>query len=720
MSRPASAPGLPIGAAVARAIAHIRAAADVLRPGLGRRYAAAVGEIVAGLERHPFKIAVIGQTKAGKSSLINALIRKPGFLPSDANPWTAVVTRLHFGVTGDGRKGMVFHFFTEEEWQELAGGGGPLAALMARLGPGVDRAVLLEQLGEIRRRAEQRLGRSFRHALGKQHRFSTVSEEVLERYVCAGEGQLDLSDDPAAGRFADITKLAELYFDPGPFACPTTVIDTPGTNDPLLVRDEMTHRQLGDADICIAVLSAQQALSNADLDLLRLLHGLHRDRVIVFVNRIDLLGDVVADSERVVANIRSRLAEIFPMVDVPVIAGSARWGEFAEHLLPADVTPLTTPALAAMGRHLGIGRSPEPGSARGRPSPDLDDFSRLLGACSGLQDLRAVISRLLVDEPGRLLIERAATAFGSELHSLDMTSSNELAALEAMTGAVTSDSKSVLRQLARIERDLRGLRPLQAALDAANRSFAHDLALMKEVGLKRLRVQLEGIVEAFADTEGASLEAATRQPPLPRIWRSDVNALRQMMGRRFLELFGGLAAQLLEFQETAVADLRPAIRAAAPSHALEIGYRPPHLINPTPSISALGRVIALDLGRPWFEWWQRWRQSDRKVKVLQQLIRSEFQPVIEQLLEAARAELDPHVTQAVTRLDAELKSAAGALQRHQRRFARLYVEALAARQRRPAEQLLGEFEARTRRHRRRQALIEQAKQQLKEAISALH
>lgn len=56
-----------------------------------------VSSLQSDLEAHSCRIAVIGQIKAGKSSLINALIRRPDLLPTDINPSTAVITKLYFG-----------------------------------------------------------------------------------------------------------------------------------------------------------------------------------------------------------------------------------------------------------------------------------------------------------------------------------------------------------------------------------------------------------------------------------------------------------------------------------------------------------------------------------------------------------------------------------------------------------------------------------------------
>src|SRR5262249_33648309 len=102
------------------ATATFRLAAE-LRPMLDNDAAAAVHKLVQEGACDACKIAVIGRVKAGKSTLVNALTRRPGFLPTDVNPWTAVITNMYFGVRSD--SGAVYQFFDETDWQYLAAGG---------------------------------------------------------------------------------------------------------------------------------------------------------------------------------------------------------------------------------------------------------------------------------------------------------------------------------------------------------------------------------------------------------------------------------------------------------------------------------------------------------------------------------------------------------------------------------------------------------------------
>jgi hypothetical protein len=96
--------------------------------------------------------------------------------------------------------------------------------------------------------------------LGKQHSFEVVTPGLLERYIAA-ESPLDDDDTASAGEFSIITKAAHIYSDLTSFLYPTVIIDTPGINDPYLIRDEITRQNLERGNIFVIVLTAHQPLS---------------------------------------------------------------------------------------------------------------------------------------------------------------------------------------------------------------------------------------------------------------------------------------------------------------------------------------------------------------------------------------------------------------------------------------------------------------------------
>jgi len=94
-------------------------------------------------------ITFIGQVKAGKTSLINAMAGWPGLLPSDVNPWTSVVTSIHLTPSWTtGAAGANFRFFDPQEWDRLVEKGGRMGELASRAGAE-------EELEKVRRQVER-------------------------------------------------------------------------------------------------------------------------------------------------------------------------------------------------------------------------------------------------------------------------------------------------------------------------------------------------------------------------------------------------------------------------------------------------------------------------------------------------------------------------------------------------------------------------------------
>ena len=91
-----------------------------------------VREFKSILDKFAVRISIIGQVKAGKTALTNALIGRPGLLPSDVNPWTSVITSVHINTEQPQGKNAVFTFYKTEDWNKMINVGGHLGEMASR------------------------------------------------------------------------------------------------------------------------------------------------------------------------------------------------------------------------------------------------------------------------------------------------------------------------------------------------------------------------------------------------------------------------------------------------------------------------------------------------------------------------------------------------------------------------------------------------------------
>ncbi|MDH5528857.1 MAG: dynamin family protein, partial [Paracoccaceae bacterium] len=269
---------------------------DQLASVTDQRTAARAAALRGRLQEFAAKVTLVGQVKAGKSALTNVLAGSPGLLPSDVNPWTSVVTTLMINTKApadtsstDTTKAQ-FTFFDKNEWSNLVIGGGRLGELAERAGASEEMQDIQKQIEAMRKATEKRLGKHFELLLGQSHSYGYVDTELMERYVCLGDDP-DMGDVSAkTGRFADITKSADLYLDIPAYAMPIQLCDTPGVNDTFMMREQITIRSLRGSEICVVVLSAHQALTTTDMALMRIISTLDKRQTIIFVNRVDELS----------------------------------------------------------------------------------------------------------------------------------------------------------------------------------------------------------------------------------------------------------------------------------------------------------------------------------------------------------------------------------------------------------------------------------------------
>ena len=276
-------------------------------------------------------VTMIGQVKAGKTSLVNAMIGRSGFLPADVNPWTSVVTSLHLNTRReDDAPEASFQLFNQDEWDNLIESGGRLGELSRRANADEELEKVHAQIASMREKTRQRLGRKFELLLGQKHDFGKVTEDLIQRYVCMGD-DLDMidGDDGQQGRFADITKAADVYLDADRLPMPLCIRDTPGVNDTFLMREQITINALRSSRLCVVVLSAHQALTTTDMAMIRMISNVKSRDLVIFVNRIDELSDPVNQVDEIRDSIRDTLARHNGPQDVEIVFGSAYWANQA-------------------------------------------------------------------------------------------------------------------------------------------------------------------------------------------------------------------------------------------------------------------------------------------------------------------------------------------------------------------------------------------------------
>jgi signal recognition particle receptor subunit beta len=585
------------------------------------------------------RIAVIGQVKAGKSSFVNALVGRPGLLPTDVNPWTTVVTNLHFNCAGAPKgAAAAFRFFDHDEWKSIADGGGRIRELTERLVPGFTTDGLSRYLEAMRQRAEQRLGPDFGELLGTTHTFPTLDRDILERYVCAGSSRTP--DGP--GQYSDITKTADIYFRSNEFGFPTILIDTPGTNDPFLVRDEITRRSLDGADFHIVVLTARQPLSTADVALFRILRGLHKDRIVVFVNRIDELAVLPDDAQMVAELVHDGLRAEFPDIDIPIVIGSALWANVSLAVGQTDLSQVLNPAFAAYARHV-TGHALDTTSP-GAPQIPPEELANILIACSGIPQLHDRLGQAILNSHASRTIAHISTNFWEFARVGEMSTQGELARLDQLM-QMTADAPETKEDEARkLEESAGRVRQLSADLEQTILGLDRQLNALVRAECDALSATLNEAIKMFSRQECRRLGDVMSHNKSVRSWRCDTAVLRRLIETEYLKRLQETEGRIVGPEYNTFQRLRQSVADVLPDafHGLELMLLPPPI---TPlSLSVLGKAVVFDLDHPWWmAWWKDRLSPEERLKELDRMISQEFTPIVDDLVSAARTRLAQQV-----------------------------------------------------------------------------
>ena len=630
--------GFEIGGALQASVEEIRACGTRLLRMVGSPLSDHIRTLVDELDRMAPRIAVVGQIKAGKSSFINALTGRTDFLPTHANPWTAVPTKLYFGAPDQPQKGAVFEFFSQKEWNRLSQtvtGSVVSHDAQSDLAAGATARM-------VWRRALMRIGERYHHLLGEKHRYDGVTPDVLSHYLCVGPVVDEPSRKMQAGRYADITRLAHVFLPNGPFACPAVLIDTPGLNDPTFIRIKTTETILEYADAYVVILTASQPLSFTDITLLRQLRGLEKRRFLVFINRIDELSGGQADVQTVENHVRSRLRREFPGASIAVISGSARWANAAND---GDEEQLRSIAASQTFQTMV-------GTDEADIPDDMDGLRSLIFETSGMPGLGLELSEMML---GSFLASEGAAAVNLLKSAAEVTASAarlELMTLRELAGQGRPSRKGSLVHagIAQLDTRLRGLtraRERIAALIAGARDKIEDICKSQ---CASIRISVENSIEAFAAKERRRAgEHGKRQ------WSFDATAQLKQIETCFLELFTAAIKSIAAVHDEGLAQVRGLLET---THTGGMEARKRGAPDIRRALPALAASINVNVSQPWWQrWWGAGRTAEDSGRELEVQIRRVFAPVAERLVAVAEHELAASGEEACINLETAASSA---------------------------------------------------------------
>ncbi|KUJ81238.1 dynamin family protein [Ruegeria profundi] len=582
------------------AMASLATQIDQLTEVADARSSARLATLKTRMENFTASVTLVGQVKAGKSSIVNILAGRPALLPSDVNPWTSVVTTLNINTRTEGDKKAKFTFFEQEEWDNLMVGGGRLGELANRAGADDEMDDIRRQISEMKAKSEARLGQHFDLLLGQSHQYEYFDEELIQRYVCLGDED-DPDINPKTGRFADVTKSAELFMDIPQYPISLKLCDTPGVNDTFMVREQITLRSLRGSEVCVVVLAASQALTTMDMALMRIIAQFENRQIILFVNRIDELSDPVNQVPEIRDRIKDTLKQNNIDTNTSVVFGSALWAEAALTGNPDILTEESRRALNTFYLAAGFGDQ----------APSLDK----IWALSGLPDLLLAMNERIAEGAGTRLLDRVR-------HRARNIASQIRATAVAKT---LSKGQGVVREMD-------GVAPEEAVAKVTEeyeKKVAELTASLRDKVLQRLKSAETSFVKRATDSLIAHLEKKGEQGT----WQYDPAGLRTLQKAAYFSFARSMRKEAGALYSAAANDVEALYQKLLGNHLGEFSIEAP-IVPRVPPPLGIGRTIALDLQSTWWRrWWQRRKGFEAYAADYTRLIASEANSITKDLEE---------------------------------------------------------------------------------------
>ena len=266
------------GDVIARQNAHARAIASIHHDVIGLRDSFAGNRLL--------RLGVVGQIKAGKSSLLNSLLfGGKEVLPRAATPMTASLTHI----TKSDRDEIEVVYYTKTDWKEIQEHANKYQRMKgdeSRTAPIPDFIKASHQLVEMTAKS----GLQVAQHLGTKA-VATVSLAEMNDRLMSLVG--------ADGELTPLVKSVTIRCNQG--IPDLDIVDTPGMNDPIISRTRQTKRFLVRCDAVLLLSYAGQFMSKDDVNFLKKVlprEGIKRRLIIASKFDIALTGAAQDEGEQ--------------------------------------------------------------------------------------------------------------------------------------------------------------------------------------------------------------------------------------------------------------------------------------------------------------------------------------------------------------------------------------------------------------------------------------
>jgi len=186
------------------------------------------------LNTQKFSIGITGVMNAGKSTMLNALMGKE-ILGSAVVPETANLTIVKHNTTENAK---VFYWNTSE-WSKI------------------EKAALeLESMQDYVNETHKIFGDSLKSYIKDESRFDEIKIEELSNYTSA----------EAEGKKCNLVKYVELGSNLDFLSDGIEIVDTPGLDDPVIQREEITKEYISQCDMMLHLMNVSQSATLKDVE----------------------------------------------------------------------------------------------------------------------------------------------------------------------------------------------------------------------------------------------------------------------------------------------------------------------------------------------------------------------------------------------------------------------------------------------------------------------